>query len=853
MLGVALLGGSRTWQLGRQVADAREIQRAVERVGDHVEADLVTNERVYLLGAVVVGASYGADAEALGQLTGIDVDARLAEGDERMDRVLAHLDPADPLRARLTSLWARLTLDAIGDGPDAAGRVAVASRASGNLSAHALDDAEALFFDDDAGADLRRLHTVVRTSVDAMNDIGFQIEATGFLFGATDSAERAARMGRLRAATADYERDRATIERLVTGAGARRWQRTEGSSAARANAAWLANLSTTDVGALPDLGPLELAGPIGGGLDRMHELGAFSRAALADADGLARDVGRAATLRLWANLGIAAVLVAATALLIVRIVRSINRPMLGLAAAAGRASTGDLAGTDLPTGGPPEVRRVTETLREVLANLRNTEGQVAALAAGDLDADVLGEAVPGRLGLLLHDSFGRLSRAMGAQEELRRRLEHEATHDPLTGLPNRAASRTALAAALDRGRRAGRSVAVLYLDLDGFKQVNDAHGHGAGDHVLVETARRLAATVRGGDLVARVGGDEFVVIAEQLTDARDVVELGERLIARVTAPIRIGSVATRIGASVGVAIALDGELDPDALLRDADLAVYRAKALGRARVELFDKDLRREVARRVDVEQALRTAITRSELELHFQPVVTPAGTPHSLEALVRWRRHGHGVVPPDEFVPVAEASDLIIDLDRWVLAEACRHLAAWHDDPVLGALTLSVNLSGRHLLSLTVVDDVRAALDATGADPTRLVLEITETAVMTDLALVIDHLEQLRLLGPRIAIDDFGTGYTSITHLRALPIDVVKIDRSMVTGEQANDAHVLKLLVDTAHALGLGLVAEGVETEAQLARLEALGCDHIQGFLFSRPVPGDELRSALGRVRPRG
>jgi diguanylate cyclase (GGDEF)-like protein/PAS domain S-box-containing protein len=448
----------------------------------------------------------------------------------------------------------------------------------------------------------------------------------------------------------------------------------------------------------------------------------------------------------------------------------------------------------------------------------------------------------GRMILNLHD----ITTPRGLEELLR----HQATHDHLTGLWNRAAFHELVSTSCARSARHGSTMGVLFVDLDGFKQVNDPHGHAVGDQVLTMTAGRLLDAVRAGDLVARIGGDEFVVIAEQSDDAAATVRLGERLVEELAAPITIRSIATRIGASVGIAFAVDGEVDPDGLLRDADLATYRAKLRGRGRVEPFDEELRRELAARVEVERALRRAIDAGELELHFQPVVSPDGTASSVEALVRWHHPDGRMVPPDDFIPVAEGSDLIIDLDRWVLGEACRQLAAWADDPTLGALTVSVNLSGRHLLNLTVVDDVRRTLAETGADPASLVLEITETVILTDLPVVVEHLRRIRALGVRIAIDDFGTGYTSLTHLRSLPVDVVKIDRSMIVAELPSDTHVLKLLVDTVHALGLGLVAEGVETDAQLERLESLGCERVQGFLFSRAVPAGALRDAVRAAR---
>jgi diguanylate cyclase (GGDEF)-like protein len=509
---------------------------------------------------------------------------------------------------------------------------------------------------------------------------------------------------------------------------------------------------------------------------------------------------------------------------------------------------GEIDGVTLPERGPRELRRVTDTLGEVVANVRLVEAQVGALAAGQLDDAVLERPVPGRLGTLLHESVRGLSNSLAERQELARRLQHEATHDALTGLPNRAAAAAELARALGRARRAGTSVGAFYVDLDGFKHVNDNHGHEAGDTVLRATAARLLDAVRSGDFVGRIGGDEFLVVTEEAGDVTQLVRLGERLVANLSHSISIGAGATRVGASVGIAVTSDGEVDADSLLRDADLAGYRAKAAGRGRVELFDEGLREEVLRRSATEQALRDALADDALELHFQPVFDAARNDVAgVEALLRWNRPGFGMVPPVDFIPIAEASDLIIDVDRWVLRRACQQLAAWRDDDVLGDLTVAVNLSGRHLLSLTVVDDVRDALETNGVPPERLTVEITETVLLTDVPVIVEHLKQLRALGVRVAIDDFGTGYTSLTHLRSLPVDVLKIDRSLVvSGGVAPDVHVLGLLAGTAHALGLRLVAEGVETDEQFRRMQDLGCDDLQGYLISRPVPADALRAFM-------
>jgi diguanylate cyclase (GGDEF)-like protein len=551
------------------------------------------------------------------------------------------------------------------------------------------------------------------------------------------------------------------------------------------------------------------------------------------------------TLRL--ALGSTVLLVVLTLLLTALMARLVVRPLRRLRDHAQRVSTGALGDLPVLPAGPRELREVETTFAEVVANVRTVEAQVAALAGGEPDDAVLRQPVPGRLGALLHDSVERLSRSMAEREEMAAALAYEARHDALTGLPNRTAAAEELTRALARAQRGGHPVAVLYIDLDGFKHVNDNLGHNAGDAVLGGTAARLAACIRTGDFAARIGGDEFLVITEQAASPEEVVELGNRVVAELSEPLTIGVGVTRVGASVGVAIARDGETDGERLLGDADVAAYQAKASGRGRVEVFGEELRIELARHTEIDNALREALDRDELELFFQPVVDPVGHVGGAEALLRWHRPGHGLVPPGDFIPVAEASDLIIDIGRWVLDRACGQLAIWAQDPALDHLTMAVNLSGRHLLNLTVVDDVQSALTRHGVAPERLTVEITETTMLTDVPLVHEHLDSLRRLGVRVAIDDFGTGYTSLAHLRSLPVDVLKIDRSMImNSDKQPDAHVLSLLVETAHALGLRLVAEGVETPQQFSHVRDLGCQSIQGFLFSRPVPADEFRAYI-------
>lgn len=429
-------------------------------------------------------------------------------------------------------------------------------------------------------------------------------------------------------------------------------------------------------------------------------------------------------------------------------------------------------------------------------------------------------------------------------DRLRERLAHLASHDPLTELANRARTVEEIRAALHRACRSGLPVGLLFVDLDHFKDVNDLHGHATGDELLRETARRITATVRAGDVVGRLGGDEFVVLAEAPESEEGLLAMGRRIVAAVGEPMDVRGARVAVGASVGVAVARDGSTDPDRLIHEADAAAYRAKSAGRGRVEVYDEALSAELTRRAELEAALRLAIPAGELVLHYQPIVgTVSGEVTGYEALVRWERPGHGLVPPGEFIPVAERSPLIRDLGRWVLAEATGQLARWTAEGRGDDLTMSVNISGRHLAHAGVVDDVADALAGSGLGPRRLVLEVTET-VLVDVVELDSTLAALHDLGVRISIDDFGTGYTSINQLRHRAFGTLKIDRSLVQDASAEVLALVKVMVQAAHALEMTVVGEGVEEPEQLERLRQLGCDLVQGFLLARPAPPDQLHA---------
>ncbi|MFK8024963.1 MAG: EAL domain-containing protein [Ilumatobacter sp.] len=436
------------------------------------------------------------------------------------------------------------------------------------------------------------------------------------------------------------------------------------------------------------------------------------------------------------------------------------------------------------------------------------------------------------------------------RREFQERLAHQARHDALTGLPNR----VAVLDALDKADP-DAPIAVLFADLDGFKSVNDMQGHLVGDHVLTDVGNRLRRHVRRQDVVGRIGGDEFVMVMNKVESDDDVLEFAHRLVAELEQPYAYEGSTFTLSASVGVATFPAGlgeeRLTPLDAIRRADGAVYAAKARGRGHVEVYDFDLEQRLTRDAEIEHSLRSAIRDHELELHLQPVLDlGTGTFASAEALVRWNRPGLGLVPPGEFIPIAEKSALIEDIGRWVLQEACRVLTEWRlDDPTTTA-RIAVNIAGSHLLDGDLLADVDATLALTGADPSMLELELTESQLMEDYGRANEILAELRRRGVTIAIDDFGTGYSSMAYLRELPIDTLKIDQSFIAPivDESSDTTVIDALVTVGQALGLSIVAEGIETGQQLRHLTALGCDRAQGFLMARPMPIDDATPVIGQ-----
>ena len=439
--------------------------------------------------------------------------------------------------------------------------------------------------------------------------------------------------------------------------------------------------------------------------------------------------------------------------------------------------------------------------------------------------------------------------AWGLVEERTEELREAAVHDALTGLPNRKLLVDRLDQALARQLRAGRGVALLFLDLDRFKLLNDSRGHAIGDQVLVTVGERLRQVVRPADTVARFGGDEFVVVCEDVDGVADATGLAGRIAAALEVPFALDGGEVFLSVSVGVSMAGPGS-SAEELLRDADAAMYRAKEQGRSRIEFFDEGMRTEAGVRLEVQNALHRAVERDELRLLYQPVIDlPTGRMVGVEALLRWAHPEQGILPPGLFVPMAEDLGLIVPIGNWVFAEAARQLAEWqrrapHHPPLM----LAVNLSTRQLREPGLVETFRRIIEETGIDPTGVCLELTETVLMEDPDLYLQPLLDLKALGLRLAVDDFGTGHASLSYLKRFPFDILKIDRSFVRGlgRDAADRAIVRGVIDMAHALDLQVVAEGIEDREHLVQLRALGCDLAQGYHFARPLPPAAISALL-------
>jgi diguanylate cyclase (GGDEF)-like protein/PAS domain S-box-containing protein len=449
--------------------------------------------------------------------------------------------------------------------------------------------------------------------------------------------------------------------------------------------------------------------------------------------------------------------------------------------------------------------------------------------------------------LRLIGTLADVSERRSAEEQLR----HGAFFDALTGLPNRAVLMDRLGRSVELAKRRGDYVfALLFSDLDGFKVINDSLGHGVGDELLVAVARRIEGCIRTVDTLARLGGDEFAILLDNIRDTHDALRVAERIHDALSTPVTLSRHEVNVSSSVGIASSIAGYDRPEEIVRDADIAMYRAKGKGKGRHEIFDESMHLQAVDRLKLESDLRRALRQDELCVHYQPIASiPTGRIVGFEALVRWEHPEQGLVSPARFIPLAEETGMIIPLDRWVLRRACQQMKCWQDRyPSDPPLTISVNLSPKQLSRPDLVDEIRGVLESTGLDPATFRPEITESVLMEDLDAASLLLERLKHMNILLHMDDFGTGYSSLSYLVRFRVDTLKIDGSFVSHmETAGESvEIVRMIVALAHNLGMQVIAEGVESEQQLAQLRRLGCEYGQGYYFSRPLPAERAEELL-------
>jgi diguanylate cyclase (GGDEF)-like protein len=503
-----------------------------------------------------------------------------------------------------------------------------------------------------------------------------------------------------------------------------------------------------------------------------------------------------------------------------------------------------------PTPSYENVKSTLAEITEINDDLTVVEDEfVAAMSDASrstyrLLEEIMLAATPGLLGCGIWLSL----RILQQRKRMEERVNHMAFHDELTSLPNRLMLNQRLDQALSRHRRAGSQLAILFLDLDRFKVINDSLGHGTGDVLLRQVSDRLLTQSRPDDVVARMGGDEFVVLVENYDDLEDVSRHAQRLVEQLSAPYVLGGNDCHVTVSIGISLFPADGADAQSLLKAADVAMYRAKDTGRDGYQFYTAAMNVHTVERLELESDLRHALERNEFLLHYQPKVeVESGLITGIEALLRWNHPRRGLISPIDFIPLAEETGLIVSIGEWVLATACARTKAWQDQGLL-KLDLAVNLSARQFADPLLLPKLTDIMHRSGLDPSSLELEITESLVMSHGESAVTLLRQLKSLGVRIAIDDFGTGYSSLAYLKRFPIDTIKVDRSFIRDipSDSGDKQITRAIIAMAHSLRLRVVAEGVETKDQLKFLRSQRCDVAQGYFLHRPLPEAEVAAVL-------
>jgi diguanylate cyclase (GGDEF)-like protein len=827
LLALAAIAAREVTELKRHEDNADVVLGEVDATNQTLALYVAMIEERIATEALTGGTGLGLTPQQTGALLGFDVLGDLVRARSRVDVALRDVDPVstgldlDLLTTEISRL--RVAVDAP-KGPPVSDVRAVFDPLQEHVSDVVIERVDAvgagmalLVVPADAWDQRVALEQAGRTYTMA----SWQIEwLSALLVPSADAPERL--LLKLQEATALYTE---AIAGLPTHLGERalaEWTRqqdviNDGTPFHQAVTQWLDPATRAT-------GPLDLAA-IGtilrSGLDRNVSLRLILEAAGEDLRATVVEIHDEATSSLRTYLAAVAVVVLLTVALLSQTARSIVRPLRRLEDRAVAVSSGALHHAPLSPKGPREVRVVTAAFNEAVANLGRVDQVASALAGGTLNDDAI-TSVPGGIGESLRGAVERLSRSIRQGDELQERLRFQANHDVLTGLLNR----RGIEAHLDERASTGApSVAVLFVDLDGFKGINDALGHRFGDKVLQVVAQRLVRAVGPESAHARFGGDQWVAVLPD-ADLGHTVAAANAAVAAVSEPLVLEGHRITLNATVGIAFTEAGE-PGRTTIRNADLALFEARRAHIGSVRMYDSSLRDLIAQRQQIEKELVAALAGGDsLEVHYQPVVAASDRRLcGVEALVRWRLPDGRLRPPSEFVPVAEKSDLIIDLDRWVLAKAMDDVARWRREPALAHVHLAVNISGRHLVAPTFASTVLDLLDLSGLDASALTLEITETVLLDDLALAREHLEVLRSRGVKIAIDDFGTGYTSVSQLRSLPADALKIDRSFISDPgAAEDRALVALVVEVSRTLQLEVVAEGVETEEQLQFVDGTG-----------------------------